>query len=170
MYLVDLVCADGHGFEGWYDNRAAFDAACDDGALVCPVCESPRVERKPSFRAVLRQRDGGSSSMARRQARAGDDGPAPMSETAPGASSSSSSTSTPPMPLEVQKALSRLIRYVKANTEDAGEHFASRALAMHKGDEAPAPIHGTSTPEERKLLAEEGVPFVGLPIPDIDQN
>ncbi len=74
------------------------------------------------------------------------------------------------MPLAMQRALSQLIKIVKANAEDAGEHFASRALAMHKGDEAPAPIHGTSTPAERQTLREEGVDFTALPIPEIDQN
>ena len=74
------------------------------------------------------------------------------------------------MPLELQRALSRLLKVVKAHTEDAGERFASRALAMHKGDEAPAAIHGTSTHEERKLLRDEGVDFLAVPVPEIDQN
>lgn len=74
------------------------------------------------------------------------------------------------MPLEVQQALSQLIKFVKAHTEDAGDAFATRALAMHKGHEPPAPIHGTTTPEEREHLLDEGVPFAAIPVPDIEQN
>jgi hypothetical protein len=59
---------------------------------------------------------------------------------------------------------------VKAHTEDAGDRFAQRALAMHKGDEAPAAIHGTTTVDERAQLLDEGVPFAAIPVPDIDQN
>lgn len=76
----------------------------------------------------------------------------------------------PVMPLEVQQALSQLIKHIRAHTEDAGDAFATRALAMHKGDEAPAPIHGTSTPEERERLHDEGVPFLALPVPEIEEN
>jgi hypothetical protein len=82
----------------------------------------------------------------------------------------SSSAPPPTLPLELQRALSQLIKHVRAHTEDAGDAFAARALAMHKGEEEAAPIHGTSTPDERALLREEGVPFVALPIPEIDEN
>ncbi len=149
MYVVDLVCAEGHLFEGWYDNRAAFDDASALG-FWCPCCARDAVLVRHCFRAVIKS-DGGPPRRTR-------EAEAPTSE------------GPPPMPLELQKALSTLIKHVRAHSEDAGEAFAARALAMHKGDEAPAPIHGTSTPEERETLRDEGVPFVALPIPDIDQN
>jgi hypothetical protein len=150
MFLVDLVCGDGHLFEGWYDNRLAFDEARHDGSLSCPVCQATDVEVRPSFRAVIGSRS--SSAMV------------PATDEAPGL------PEVPAMPMEVQKALSQLLKHVRAHTEDAGERFAERAIAMHRGDEAPAAIHGTSTPEERARLADEGVPFMAVPIPDIDQN
>ena len=74
------------------------------------------------------------------------------------------------MPLEVQRQLSQLIKLVKAHSEDAGDAFAARALAMHKGDEQPTPIYGSSTPDEQQTLRDEGVPFAVLPVPDIDNN
>lgn len=150
MFVVDLICADSHLFEGWYDNRDAFDEARDQHGLSCPICNTTDVELRPNFRGIVM----GSASSARAM-----QAPTPTETPAP-----------PPMPLEVQRALSQLIKLVKANTEDAGERFAARALAMHKGDEAPAAIHGTSTPEERQQLQDEGVPFAALPVPEIDQN
>ena len=147
MFVVDLVCADGHLFEGWYDNRDAFDEA-RQGGLVCPVCHSGDVDLRPTFRGVLKR----------------------SPHTSPSVSSPSPPPSPPILPLEFQRALSQLIKHVRAHTEDAGDAFAARALAMHKGEEEPAPIHGTSTPDERALLREEGVPFVALPIPEIDEN
>ena len=149
MFVVDLVCGEGHLFEGWYDNRDAFDEARQAG-LVCPVCQRGDVDLRPTFRGVLKR--------------------ASAVPAAPATTPSNPSASPPAMPLEMQRALSQLIKHVRAHTEDAGDAFAARALAMHKGEEAPAPIHGTSTPDERELLREEGVPFVALPIPDIDEN
>jgi len=150
MFVVDLICADSHLFEGWYDNRDAFDEARDQHGLSCPICNTTDVELRPNFRGIVM----GSSSRAMTTK-----APPPTETPAP-----------PTMPLEVQRALSQLIKMVKANTEDAGEQFAARALAMHKGDEAPAAIHGTSTREERQQLQDEGVPFAALPVPEIDQN
>jgi len=150
MFVVDLICAESHLFEGWYDNRDAFDEARQEHGLTCPVCQSSEVELRPNFRGIVM-----GSGAAKRQT---------TTTEAP-------ETTTPlPMPLDVQRALSQLIKVVKANTEDAGEQFATRALAMHKGDEAPAAIHGTSTHEERQLLKDEGVTFTALPVPDIDMN
>lgn len=157
MFLVDLVCGDGHLFEGWYDNRLAFDEARHDG-LSCPVCQGTDVEVRPSFRAVI---TGSRSSSAVSRV---------VTDEAPAAGETPALPAMPAMPIEVQKALSQLLKHVRANTEDAGERFAERAIAMHRGDEAPAAIHGTSTPEERARLADEGVPFMAVPIPDIDQN
>jgi hypothetical protein len=154
MFVVDLVCTDGHLFEGWYDNKDAFDDARAEGGLSCPVCGNAHVELKPSFKGIVRRRSAA---------------PAPAT---PPASSTPATTSPPPppLPLEVQRALSQLVKFVRAHTEDAGDAFAKRALAMHRGEEEPAPIHGTTTPAEREELLDEGVPFAAIPIPEIDQN
>ena len=73
-------------------------------------------------------------------------------------------------PLEVQRALARVVQRVRETHEDVGERFAECALAIHRGEEEPRPIHGTSTPEEEEEMAQEGVPFVKIPVPDIEQN
>jgi hypothetical protein len=148
MFVVDLVCAAGHLFEGWYDNREAFVEAREAG-LSCPVCQGTDVDLRPNFRGVITRSS---------------------SPTTIASSTTAGSTMPPRLPLEVQKALSALIKHIRAHTEDVGDAFAARALAMHRGDEAPAPIHGTSTPEERERLLEEGVPFIALPVPEIDEN
>lgn len=166
MYLVDLVCTDGHLFEGWYDNRSAFTETRDAGELTCPVCDTHSVDQRPTFRGVLTKRGSSTPSRTERSAPKSPEG----AEGASTPMTAGGEGGPPAMPLEMQKALSKLIKLVKAHTEDAGEKFAARAIAMHKGDEAEKPIHGTSTPEDRERLADEGVPFVGLPIPDIDQN
>ena len=45
MIAYQLQCANGHGFEGWFPDSAAFDAQAADGKLVCPVCNSRQVEK-----------------------------------------------------------------------------------------------------------------------------
>ena len=50
-------------------------------------------------------------------------------------------------------------------SEWVGASFASRARAMHSGEEDRATIHGQATREEAKALVEEGVPIAPLPMP-----
>ena len=38
MITYNLSCAEGHEFEGWFKNSAAYDSQEKSGALICPVC------------------------------------------------------------------------------------------------------------------------------------
>ena len=149
MFVVDLECALGHTYEEWYENGEAFGHARDSGELACPACGSREVTQRLTFRGVMSAR------------------PAPRAPTRPAAPASAG---PPAMPIEVQKALSALLKAVRTHTEDVGEAFADKAIAIHRGDEEARPIHGTSTPEDEERLVDEGVPFAKIPIPDIDQN
>ena len=45
MIVYNLQCRNGHEFEGWFRDSAAFDAQAEEGKLACPVCNSSRVEK-----------------------------------------------------------------------------------------------------------------------------
>lgn len=50
-------------------------------------------------------------------------------------------------------------------SEWVGRSFATRARAMHAGEETAAVIHGQTSLAEAKALADEGVPVAPLPLP-----
>ena len=52
MIRYALRCADGHDFDGWFGDSAAFDAQADAGRVACAVCGSDRVEKAPMAPAV----------------------------------------------------------------------------------------------------------------------
>lgn len=54
--------------------------------------------------------------------------------------------------------------HIRKNYDYVGGDFAAEARAMHAGEKPEKLIYGETTPEERKALAEEGVP--ALPLPD----
>ncbi|SFP36985.1 DUF1178 family protein [Sphingomonas rubra] len=54
---------------------------------------------------------------------------------------------------------------VLSGSEWVGSGFASRARAMHAGDEPHATIHGQATREEARALIDDGVPVAPLPLP-----
>lgn len=45
MIAYQLQCKNGHSFEGWFRDSAAYDAQEADGKLVCPTCNSKKVEK-----------------------------------------------------------------------------------------------------------------------------
>ena len=71
-------------------------------------------------------------------------------------------------PAAVKAAMATLAKAQQqalANSEWVGTAFASRARAMHTGEEDHAPIHGQASIEEAKALVEDGVPVAPLPFP-----
>jgi hypothetical protein len=52
MIIFDLQCSAGHSFEGWFDDRRAFDVQRDQGLLVCPVCNDNHICKMPSSFAI----------------------------------------------------------------------------------------------------------------------
>lgn len=52
---------------------------------------------------------------------------------------------------------------VEAGTEDVGPRFASRARAMHLGDEPRRAIRGEATAQEARSLIEDGISIFPLP-------
>jgi hypothetical protein len=45
MIVYNLRCANSHEFEGWFRDSAAFDAQAGAAKLVCPTCNSRRIEK-----------------------------------------------------------------------------------------------------------------------------
>jgi hypothetical protein len=52
VIVFNLRCEQDHEFEGWFKDSGAFDAQAADGKLVCPVCETRKVEKAPMAPAV----------------------------------------------------------------------------------------------------------------------
>lgn len=71
----------------------------------------------------------------------------------------------PAMVKEAMGLLAAAQAKVLAESEWVGAGFASRARAMHAGDEPRATIHGQATREEAIALVEDGVPVAPLPLP-----
>lgn len=145
MFVAALSCAAGHAFDGWFERSGDVDAALASGDVACPTCGSAEVVRRPAFRGI------GKRAEAR---------------TAP----PPSTTPEGKVPLDVQRFLSKVHEVVRRHGEDVGEAFSARARAIYRGEEPARLIYGRSTPEEERVLVEEGVPFSKLPIPDIDVN
>ena len=67
-----------------------------------------------------------------------------------------------------QAIIDKYHEIIKQNFEDVGPRFAEEARQIHQGKAEERPIHGTATAKETADLAEEGIPFVTLPKPELD--
>lgn len=138
MIKFSLVCQHGHGFEGWFQSGAAYEAQTACGQVMCPHCGSHRVDKAVMAPAVV----------AKRTARE------PAAE--------------PPLPPKVPAPeMHRLMRKIRdevhAKAEYVGGRFAEEARRIHF-DESPARgIYGEASADEARELAEDGVPFMPLP-------
>jgi len=52
VIVYSLHCPKGHAFEGWFRDSSAFDAQSADGKLVCPMCNSRKIEKAPMAPAL----------------------------------------------------------------------------------------------------------------------
>ncbi len=61
MILYDLRCQEGHIFEAWFKDSAAYDKQAEAGRVDCPVCGSTKVEKAPMAPNLARSRKGSES-------------------------------------------------------------------------------------------------------------
>jgi hypothetical protein len=143
-----LGCAAGHQFESWFRASADFDTQVQSGEIACPYCGSIEIAKQPMAPSVVTKRANGPAAQ--------DALPVVGGGGAEGAS--------------LREALRAFTEKVLANTEDVGSRFAEEARKMHFGEIEERQIRGSSTPEEVRELAEEGVPFGILPALPEDLN
>lgn len=150
MKVLDLQCAHGHAFEGWFSSEEDFHDQLSGELLECPLCGDRTIAKLPS---APRLNLGGSS--AGEGARGGADPALPRGDNAV--------ASLPPAAM--QAAWMQMVRRVMAQTEDVGERFAEEARRMHYGESEERGIRGQATREQTEELLDEGIAVMPLPIP-----
>ena len=59
MIVYDLKCEKNHIFEGWFNDRTAFEEQKAKKLVACPVCGSSNIEIAPSSITVMGKETGG---------------------------------------------------------------------------------------------------------------
>jgi hypothetical protein len=173
MIRYALNCDQGHAFESWFANSAAYDKQAKRGLVTCPVCGSVKVEK-----AIM------APSLAANLDHSGTADPRPPTPTPP--------NPTPPPPLqpapmppippktpvammsaaerELRHKLKELRDHITKNAHYVGPRFPEEARKIHYGEAEHRSIYGEASPEEAKQLHEEGIEFHPLPILPDDKN
>lgn len=61
VIIYDLKCENNHIFEGWFNDRTAFEEQKKKALVTCPVCGSLSIDIVPSSITVMGNRTGKSS-------------------------------------------------------------------------------------------------------------
>lgn len=139
MKVLNLRCANGHGFEGWFASDDDYMDQNGRGLVECPLCADRVISRMPTAPRL-------NLSGARE----------PAAPAAPAAEAK---------PADLQAAWLKAVRHVIENTEDVGERFPEEARRIHYGETEHRAIRGQATPEERAALHDEGIEVVAIPVP-----
>lgn len=144
MIVFDLECVNSHTFEGWFDDKKDLECQIAQGMISCPVCDNSCVTQKVHAISIRRSSGGNENQKA---IQASQEAMVELTE--------------------------KVAEYVEKNYEDVGGDFSKQALRMHYGAEEFRNIRGTTTKEEEKQLAREGVPILKVPLkkkPEDDLN
>jgi hypothetical protein len=57
MIVYDFICDNEHVFEGWFKNSELMNKQLKNSQITCPVCNSNKVNIKPSAVGILTKRD-----------------------------------------------------------------------------------------------------------------
>lgn len=144
MIVLNLRCGDGHLFEGWFSSREDFDAQCERQDVLCPACNSSKIDRVPSAPRIIRSQGPGSRGDSDR------DGTDHGETDKPAASA-------------LADKLLHALTNLAASAEDVSTRFAEEARKIHYGEAEARQIKGVATREETKDLLEEGIPVLPLP-------
>src|ERR1700751_2823083 len=144
MIKYALGCAEGHAFDSWFPNSAAYEKQRKRGFVVCPECGSTRVDK-----AIMAPAAGGGARAA--------------VEDSPGIVADDRRR-------QAREFLVRMRREIEANTDDVGAKFPQLARAIHLGEEPERAIRGRASLAEAKSLLEDGVGVMPLPLLEDELN
>lgn len=147
MIRYDLTCENGHAFDGWFADSAAYDKLARKKLVECTHCGSVKVEKQIMAPGI------------------------PMkSNRKADAAVKLSTPPTDPRMREMVQMMRELRQHVETNAENVGDKFAEEARKIHYKESEERGIYGSATPDDAKALIEEGITVMPLPRLPEDSN
>jgi hypothetical protein len=174
MIRYALNCDNGHAFESWFANSAAYDKQAKRKLVTCPVCSSAKVEK-----AIMAPSLGPSLNSEASEPRPPSPTPTPPNPAPPPPLQPGPMPPIPPKtPVAMMSSAERELRHklkelrdhITKNASYVGPRFPEEARKIHYGETEHRSIYGEASPDEAKELHEEGIEFHPLPVLPDDKN
>ena len=134
MIKYNLICHNNHEFESWFSNSGEFDKLKNKRLLECIYCSSKKI--KKSIMAPMISNLKNKNKQIRFVNKDFNN--------------------------EKNKLL-ELRNYIEKNFDYVGKDFSKKVREVFYDKKSKQAIYGTTTPEEREELAEEGIDLASIP-------
>ena len=134
MIKYNLKCSNGHEFESWFSHSNEFDKLNKKKLLDCIYCSSKKIQKSIMAPMI----SGGKLK---------EDSMNLLSEQL----------------LSKKNELLQIRKYIEKNFEFVGDKFSQKVREVYYDKKNRKMIYGTTTPEERDELAEEGIDLLSIP-------
>jgi len=134
MIKYNLKCKNDHEFESWFSDSNEFERLNKKELLECIFCSSKKIQKSIMAPSVF------------------------------GVKLSEDSISFLDQKLSNEKnKLLKLRNYVEKNFEFVGDRFSKKVREVYYDKKNKKNIYGTTTPEEKEELEEEGIDLLSIP-------
>jgi hypothetical protein len=152
--VLDLQCAQGHAFEGWFGSEEDFQSQQARALVQCPLCGDASISKKLSAPRLNLSRASRPESPGRAERSEGsDEGDKALAVAGP-------------QDADLAKLWMEIGRHLMANTTDVGQRFAEEARKIHYGEVPERGIRGQTSAREARELMEEGIGVLPFALPE----
>ena len=134
MIKYNLKCNNNHEFESWFLDSEEFEKLNKKNFLECIYCSSKRVS-KSIMAPMISKRNKKNNNLNLNNK----------------------------ILKDKKKQLLELRKFIEKNFEYVGNNFSKKVREIYYDKNSKKMIYGTSTPKERKELAEEGIDLLTIP-------
>ena len=134
MIKYILKCENEHEFESWFSNSSEFEKLNKKNLLECIFCSSNNIEK-----SIMAPRISGSKLK--------DEGEDLLDKKF----------------IKQRNNLLKLREHIEKNFEYVGDKFSEKVREVYYDRKTKKSIYGTTTPEEREELADEGIDLLSVP-------
>ena len=135
MIKYILKCCKGHEFESWFSNSNEFDKLNKKNLLECIYCSSNNIKKSIMAPVISgSKKDKNENAILLKE-----------------------NLSTK------KNELLKIRKFVEKNFEYVGDKFSQKVREVYYDRNTKKSIYGTTTPEERDELTEEGIDLISIP-------
>ena len=134
MIKYNLKCHNDHEFESWFSNSKEFEKLNKKKLLECIFCSSKKINKSIMAPTILNSKEKDNQNEIINQ----------------------------DFKDEKNKLLN-LRKYIENNFDYVGKNFGKKVREVYYDKKNKNAIYGTTTPEEREELAEEGIDLLSIP-------
>ena len=134
MIKYNLKCHNDHEFESWFSNSKEFEKLNKKRLLECIFCSSKKINKSIMAPTILNSKEkNNQTEMINKDFK------------------------------DEKNKLLNLRKFIETNFDYVGKDFGKKVREVYYDKKNKKAIYGTTTPEEREELADEGIDLLSIP-------